>query len=146
MQCNSPSKSSATSRSDFLRRYARRMLRDARSVHPSRALPVLRRVHAAAIVRAPRLADLYHARAELQLKHMLHTIAAELGYAAWDACKHDVDRRPPEVLDRFRLDLGAFGDYNQVWFSDEAAAQRWQRENGGHMVKYGRQAVVIMTS
>jgi hypothetical protein len=130
---------------DFLRRYARRMLREARSPQPSKALPIVRRVHAARAAPAGRVTDLYHARETLQLKHMFRTIAVELGYADWDACKRDVDRHPPEMLDRFRLDLGAFGDYEHVWFSDAPSAQAWQREHGGKLVVYGKQAVVMAT-
>lgn len=119
------------------------MLRDACSEHPSDALPVVRRVHAAGILPFRRLTELYHARAELQLKHMLRTLAAELGYASWADCKRDIESRPAAVLDRFRMDMGAFGDFNQVWFADQAAARRWQQENGGHVVTYGTQAVVM---
>ena len=70
-------------------------------------------------------------------------LAAELGYATWDACKRDIDRRPPEVLDRFRLDLGALGDHEHIWFADQPTAAAWQREHGGRMVEYGKQAVVM---
>lgn len=143
----SPSHPSASSETntDFLRRYARLMLRAARSEHPSKALPVVRRVHAARAVPAERVTGLYHARDTLQLKHMFRTLAAELGYESWDACKRDVDRQPPEMLDRFRLDLGAFGDYEHIWFSDLPSAQTWQREHGGRVVSYGSQAVVMAT-
>lgn len=137
-----PTTSSDTN-TDFLRRYARLMLRAARSEHPSKALPILRRVHAARAVPAGRVTELYHARDTLQLKHMFHTLAIELGYAGWDACKRDIDLRPAEKLDRFRLDLGAFGDYEHVWFSDAPAARAWQREHGGRVVVYGSQAVVM---
>ncbi len=140
---NSLADNSAASNADFLRRVARRLLREAQSEKPSSALPVLRRLLQAGVVPAARLTDLYQARASVQLKHMLRTIAVELGYPSWEACKHDIDRKPASVLDRFRLDLGAFGDYNQVWFSNEKEAQQWQAENGGHVVVYGSQAVVM---
>lgn len=128
---------------DFLRRYARGMLRSVHSDQPSKALPIVRRVHAAGKTPDERVTQLYHARTALQLKHMFRTLAAELGYATWDACKRDIDRRPPEVLDRFRLDLGAFGDHEQIWFADQRTAAAWQREHGGRMVEYGKQAVVM---
>lgn len=131
------------SNADFLRKVARRLLRDAHSIHASAAMPAIRRVHRAGVLPVQRLTDLYHARETLQLKHMLRTVAVELGYPGWEACKHDIDAQPASVLDRFRLDLGAFGDYNQVWFSNEAEAQQWQKENGGHVVVYGAQAVVM---
>lgn len=145
MRFHSHQKFSPSSNTDFLRRYARHMLRDARSDRPSTSLPVIRRIHSAGALPVPRLSDLYHARGSLQLKHMLRTVAAELGYATWDECKRDVDRQAPGVLDRFRVDLGAFRDCNQIWFSNEIAAQQWQKEHGGHMVVYGGQAVVMTT-
>jgi len=119
------------------------MLRSAHSDQPSKALPIVRRVHAAGTTADARVTQIYHARATLQLKHMFRTLAAELGYATWDACKRDIDRRPPEVLDRFRLDLGAFGDHEHIWFADQPTAAAWQREHGGRMVEYGKQAVVM---
>ena len=128
---------------DFLRRHARGMLRSAHSDQHSKALPIVRRVHAARAFPMPRLTELYHARAKLQLKHMFRTLAAELGYANWDACKRDIDRRPSEMLDRFRLDLGAFGDHEHVWFADQPTAAAWQRQHGGRMVVYGSQAVMM---
>lgn len=143
MRFTFPRHLSTQSNADFLRRHARRMLNDVHSERPSDALPVARRVHAAGILPFGRLAELYHARASLQLKHMLRTLAAELGYASWADCKRDIERRPAAELDRFRVDLGAFGDFNQLWFADQAAARRWQRENGGHVVAYGKQAVVM---
>lgn len=134
---------SSASNVEFLRRYARRMLRDVHSARSSQALPFIRRVHAAGVVGSERLIDLYHTRASLQLKHMFRTLARELGYATWEACKRDVDRLPPSVLDRFRMDLGIFGDYNKIWFSDEISARQWQATHGGHVVLYGSQAVVM---
>ncbi len=74
---------------------------------------------------------------------MFRTLARELGYTAWDECKRDVDRRSLEVLDRYRMDMGAFGDFHRIWFSNENAAHQWQRENGGRVIVYGSQAAVI---
>ncbi len=143
MHFSCPPHSSPQSNTDFLRRHARRMLRDAHSDHPSKALPVLRRMQAVGVASTERLSESYQSRASLQLKHMLRTLAAELGYASWADCKQEIDRLPSTLLDRFRVDLGAFGDYNQLWFADAAVAQQWQRENGGHVVAYGTQAVVM---
>lgn len=138
-----PHRTTPDTNTDFLRRYARGMLRSAQSDQPSKALPIARRVHCAGVLTGIRITELYHARATLQLKHMFRTVAAELGYATWDACKRDIDRRPPEVLDRFRLDLGVFGDHEHIWFADKPTAIAWQREHGGRMVEYGKQAVVM---
>lgn len=130
--------------SEFLRRYARRLLRDARADEPSRALPVVRRIVASKVTPEMRVTELYAVRATLQLKHVLHTLAKELGFAAWETCKRDIDGRSPAMLDRYRLELGMFGDYAQNWFADEQTAVDWQRENGGYLIKVGQQVVAIL--
>lgn len=139
----SSSLSSTPGNAEFLRRYARRLLRDARSAQPSKILPVMRRVYAAGVFPQTRLPELYHARASLLLKHILYTLATELGYANWADCKRDVNGRPASILDRFRLDLGEFGGLHQVWFRNETSAQQWRQQHGGHVVVYGGQAVVM---
>lgn len=143
MRLHSHRTTTPNTNTDFLRRYARRLLRSAHSPQPSIALPILRRVHNAQAAASTRLTELYQARQTLQLKHMFRTLAHELGYADWDACKRDIDRRPYEMLDRFRLELGAFGDYQQIWFADTLAAAEWRQQHGGRMVVYGKQAVVM---
>lgn len=132
------------SNSDFLRRYARRLLRDARSLESSKSLPVLRRVIATKVMPELRVTDLYAVRTSIQLKHILHTLAKELGYAAWELCKQDIDVCSTAKLDRYRLELGMFGDFQQNWFSDAATALDWQKVNGGYLVAYGSQTVAIL--
>ena len=132
------------SNSDFLRRYARRLLRDARSLESSKSLPVLRRIISMQVMPELRVTDLYAVRVTLQLKHVLHTLAKELGYPAWELCKRDIDACSTEKLDRYRLELGMFGDFQQNWFPDEATALDWQKENGGYLVAFGRQVVAIL--
>lgn len=131
------------SNTDFLRRYARRLLREAHAPQASRALPILRRLLAQRVMAQQRLSDCFREREAVQLKHLLRMIAGELGYGDWAACKQDIDRQPVERLDRFRVDLGAFGDYHRVWFSTPEEARRWQTEHGGRVIGYGSQAVVI---
>jgi len=135
---------SSVSSSDYLREHARRLLRHAREGGTSAALPVLRRLLASNVMHAERLADLHASRGELQLKHVLSMLAAELGYAGWDACKGDIDARPPACIDRYRLDAGAFNDFEKNWFASEADAHEWQRGHGGYIVRYGEQAVAIL--
>ncbi|WP_044041432.1 hypothetical protein [Caballeronia insecticola] len=136
--------SSSISNSDFLREHARRLLRHARDGDTSASMPVLRRLLATKLTRAERLADLHATRADLQLKHLLAMLAAELGYASWDACKLDIDGQPHAVIDRYRLDAGAFNDFEKNWFANEAEALDWQRVHGGYIVRYGEQAVAIL--
>ncbi|CAN0619911.1 conserved protein of unknown function [Burkholderia multivorans] len=130
--------------SAFLRHHARHLLRHATSPDASRAMPVLRRLHAARAIPEHRLADLHAQRGRLQLKHMLALLAHELGYAGWAACNADIDARDPARLDAYRLDAGHFGDHVHQWFSSEAAARAWQREHGGYVMRYGAQAVAIL--
>ncbi|WP_076592526.1 hypothetical protein [Herminiimonas arsenitoxidans] len=132
------------SNSDFLRRYARRLLRSAQASEPSKALPVLRRIIAMKIMPELRVTELYAVRETVQLKHILHTLAKELGFAAWEVCKNQIDAMPTAILDRYRLELGMFGDYQQNWFADAATARDWQQQNGGYLISYGQQAVAIL--
>ena len=136
--------SSSVSNSDYLREHARRLLRHARDGDTSASMPVLRRLLAAKVTRAERLADLHAIRDGLQLKHLLAMLAAELGYASWEACKPDIDTQPVAAIDRYRLDAGAFNDYEKNWFANEADALDWQRGHGGYIVRYGEQAVAIL--
>jgi hypothetical protein len=136
--------SSSVSNSDYLREHARRLLRLARDGDTSASLPVLRRLLAAGITRDERLAGLNAARASLQLKHLLSMLAVELGYANWEACTLDIDTQPAARIDRYRLDAGAFNDFEKNWFANEADALAWQRGNGGYVVRYGEQAVAIL--
>jgi hypothetical protein len=137
--------SGSSSNSDYLREHARRLLRSARSGHASVAFPVLRRVIAAsAFSRATRLGDLHALRGELQLKHLLAVLAFELGYSGWDVCAQEVDLQPAACVDRYRLDAGAFNDFEMNWFGDFELALEWQGVNGGYVVRYGRQGVAIL--
>jgi hypothetical protein len=135
---------SSVSNSDYLREHARRLLRHARDGDTSASMPVLRRLLAARITPAARLADLHALRAGLRLKHLLALLAAELGHANWDACKAAIDTQPGAVIDRYRLDAGAFNDFEKNWFANEADALGWQRVHGGYVVGYGEQAVAIL--
>jgi len=130
--------------SEFLRRYARRLLRDARSQEASKAMPVLRRIAAARLVPELRLTDLYASRTTLQLKHLLHMLARELGFPVWEVCKKQIDGCDPALLDRYRLELGMFGDYEKNWFADTDTACAWQCSHGGYLIRYGEQAVAIL--
>jgi len=107
-------------------------------------MPVVRRLLAAGVTRAETLAELHKTRTEVQLKHVLNMLAVELGHVGWDACKPVLDAREPAVIDRYRFDAGAFGDYEKVWFADAGAAREWQREHVGYIVEYGDQAVAIL--
>ncbi len=132
------------SNSDFLRRYARRLLRDARAIEASKSLPVLRRIIGMKVMPELRISELYAMRETIRLKHVLHTLAKELGYAAWEICKREIDVCATTKLDRYRLELGMFGDFEKNWFADQATALDWQKSNGGYLIAYGEQTVAIL--
>ena len=129
---------------EFLRRHARGLLRRAHADSTSTAMPVVRRLLAAGVTRAETLAQLHETRADVQLKHILNMLAVELGHFGWDACKPVLDTRESAVIDRYRFDVGAFGDHEKVWFAGADIAREWQREHGGYIVEYGDQAVAIL--
>jgi len=140
-----PGFGNATGNSDFLRRYAKRLLRATHSEHGSTALPVLRRIVAMQVTPEISVSELYPLRASLQLKHVLQMLARELGFPGWETCSREVDAKPSDVLDRYRFDLGMFRDFETNWFPDMALARHWQRENGGYLIAYGSQAVAILS-
>lgn len=129
--------------SDFLRRYAKRLLRGARGQRVE-ALPVLRRIVAARVTPELSVSELYPLRESLQLKHVLHMLARELGFASWETCLRGIDAQPSSRLDRYRFDLGMFHDFQANWFADMPTAQTWQRDHGGYLIAYGKQAVAIL--
>jgi len=121
------------------------LLRQARADEPLKTLPVLRRIIATQVMPELRVTDLYAVRASIQLKHVLHMLARELEFSAWEVCKHSIDSMPAAVLDRYRLELGMFGDYEKNWFPDMETARAWQQQNGGYLVSYGRQVVALLS-
>ncbi|GAB3627738.1 hypothetical protein GCM10027419_25890 [Pandoraea terrae] len=58
--------------------------------------------------------------------------------------KAAIDQTDGAILDRYRFDLGAFGDYEKTRLPDEATAREWQRKHAGYVVRYGSQAVAIL--
>jgi hypothetical protein len=139
-----PGFTNAAGNRDFLRRYARRLLRAAHAEHSSTALPVLRRIVATQVTPEIPVTALYPLRASLQLKHVLHMLAREIGFPSWETCAREVDAKPSALLDRYRFELGMFRDFETNWFPDMTIAQDWQREHGGYLIAYGRQAVAIL--
>jgi len=141
IDCRRHGLNNAPDNTDFLRRYARRVLRDVREGDAVRALPILRRMIAQQVTPELRLSELYAIRASIRLKHFLHMLAHELGFSAWERCKSEVNDRPANSLDRYRMDSGMYADYQQNWFANRATADRWQSEHGGYLIQYGQQVV-----
>jgi hypothetical protein len=107
-------------------------------------LPILRRIIAARLMPELRITDLYAVRETVQLKHVLHMLAKELEFPAWEICKTRIDGCDAALLDRYRLELGMFGDHQKNWFADAQTALTWQREHGGYLINYGKQVVAVL--
>ncbi|AKN67191.1 hypothetical protein G5B88_19565 [Herbaspirillum seropedicae] len=130
--------------SDFLRRYGKRLLRTARSGRNYEALPIVRRIVTMSVTPELSVSELFALRESLQLKHLLHTLAREIGFSCWEACVRQIDARPASLLDRYRFELGQFCDFQTNWFPDMEVAQHWQRQHGGYLIAFGRQVVAIL--
>lgn len=106
------------------------------------AMPVLRRLYQSGVCYNLSLVELFKARQHIQRKHVLRMLAIEAGYPSWE------QYRP--VLANMATPL-ASGLYEQGysvtrlshWFSSFELAQDYAKANGGKVVKYGQQAVVI---
>ncbi|MCZ4306745.1 hypothetical protein O4G98_18590 [Zoogloeaceae bacterium G21618-S1] len=124
------------------RREARRLCKAARSDALTDALPALRRLLAAKLFDKHSLNTLYRQRASVQLKHCLSAVARESGFDDWPAVLAHHNATPPEAALRWRL-RAADLPYPNRWFSDHTTARAWQAENGGQLIPYGEQAVVL---
>ena len=130
----------------FVRRHARRLLRDARSDSLVASLPAIRMLHRCGVCRPQQsVAQIHRERHRVQLKHVLRAVAIELGFPDWERCRAQIDDLPASALDRYRLDLPG-GGYPNLWFSSEVQARQWQRSHGGDVRRYGPQAVVLNSS
>lgn len=133
---------SVDSSTQLVLREAKRLHRAATSDSPSTALPVLRRLLAAAAVPTRTLPRQFVARHTVQRKHLLCTLAREAGYPSWEEYRGALPLLGKEQI--LRADLLARGASTlKLWFSNEAEATAYAAEHGGHVVRVGQQAVVL---
>ncbi|MBT0963681.1 hypothetical protein [Denitromonas iodatirespirans] len=125
------------------RREAKRLCKAARSDTLTDALPALRRLHAAKLFGDLSLSTLHRQRAQVRLKHCLTTVARESGFDDWPAVLTSRNTALPEAAVHWGL-RAADLPYPNRWFSSHAEARAWQAANGGQLVPYGTQAVVLV--
>ena len=125
------------------RREAKRLCKAARSDTLTEALPALRRLRAAGLFDAHPLSALHRQRDRVQLKHCLSAVARESGFDDWPAVLTHHGSTLPAAATRWQL-RAADLPYPNRWFASHTEARAWQAENGGRLVPYGAQAVVLV--
>lgn len=131
------------SAADLVLRIARNLHHAAYSDSKISALPVLRRLLATATLTAISLPELYRSRDIIQRKHILRMLAVEVGFKCWEDYRHALDTMSVEQLSHFDH-LRRTAGYPNLWFSNYDEAQDYARENNGHALRVGQQAVVLI--
>ena len=140
-----PSKTLPNTKSavESLLREARRLHRAAKMGSISSALPALRRLHAAGVCPGSSVSMLYKERQTLQRKHFLRTLAVEAGYSCWEKYRPLLQTLPEDSLSQLKPDGYTVSKLN-LWFSSQLQATQYVEVNGGRVLCYGRQAIVIL--
>lgn len=122
-------------------RQARSLQRAAQSDTLTQSLPAIRRAHGAGVFAELSLSALHRQRHLLQRKHFLRTLAAEAGFVSWEAYLPTLRSQTPQAYGHYTggRDYG----YPNAWFSTLAQAETYAAEHGGHVLRYGEQAMVV---
>lgn len=131
------------SAADLVLRIARNLHRAAYSESKIVALPVLRRLLATATLTAISLPELYRSRDIIQRKHILRMLAVEVGFQCWEDYRHALDSMSADQLSHFDH-LRRTAGYPNLWFSNYDEAQCYAKDNNGHALRVGLQAVVLI--
>jgi hypothetical protein len=148
MQLNVPIGQASKSQNptiELVLREARRLHHAARSASLCACLPVLRRVLAAEVVPSQALTALFRNRAAIQRKHLLRMLAVEADHRSWQAYRSALADAHPSDLEHLAVAAHGYANLN-LWFTSEAAAQKYASQHGGRSVRMGRQAVVLPRS
>ena len=132
----------AASALQMVLRHARKLHLAAKGESLSRAMPALRRIHAAGIFPGLALSALYGRRETLQRKHFLRALAIEGGYPDWETYRPELAKMPLSAVEHFKVAEGGFGTLN-AWFSNEEQALASAEKQGGRVFKIGHQAVLV---
>lgn len=123
-------------------RLARTLHRASKDATLLKAMPAVRRAHAAGVFAELTLSALYRKRHLLQRKHFLRTLAVEAGFANWETYRPVLRDQPPQALGHYTN--GQEYGYPNAWFSTHAEAIAFADERGGRVVRYGQQAMVVL--
>lgn len=124
---------------------AKRLHRAALSQSNMRALPVLRRLKSAEVIRGLSLLELRKTQGLIQRKHLLQLLASEAGFSSWANYKHALEHPALDSIEHFSLPMKQIG-YPNLWFSNRAEADQYAHSQGGRAISVGHQAVVIPVS
>ena len=138
---STPTSPRAVSAVEQALRLARTLHRASKDATVFKAMPSVRRAYAAGVFAELTLSALYRQRHLLQRKHFLRTLAAEAGFANWEAYLPTLRSQPPQMLAHY-TNWQEFG-YPNAWFSTHAQAMAFAQERGGKVVRYGHQAMVV---
>ncbi|MDP2560424.1 hypothetical protein [Psychrobium sp. 1_MG-2023] len=127
---------------DALLREAKKLHRAAKTGSISQALPVLRRLHATNVCYDQSITSLFKIRHTLQRKHFLRMLAIEAGYPSWEQYKPALLTTPTQDTDLASYTSDDISQLN-LWFSTQRQAREYAKENGGKVLAYGQQAVVV---
>jgi hypothetical protein len=127
----------------LLLREAKKLHRAAISESLADSLPILRRLLGAQVIRDMTLPELSRQRHMVQRKHVLRALAIEAGYSGWEAYRGALIGMGPDTLQPFDV-LRRTAGYPNLWFSSVEAAESYAVEHGGHAVRVGQQAVILM--
>ncbi len=127
----------------LLLREARKLHRAATSKSLADSLPILRRLLGTQVIRGMTLPELSRQRHTVQRKHVLRALAIEAGYSGWEAYRGALIDMEPDRFQQFDV-LRRTAGYPNLWFSSVAAAESYAVEHGGHAIRVGQQAVVLV--
>jgi len=110
----------------------------------SQVMPVIRRLYAADVLYGKALSQLFKERLTLQRKHFLRLLAIESGFKSWEELKPALETgQQVHVAEPFTNTVNDTS-VMKIWCSSELEAKNYVAVNGGEVVQYGDQAMVLL--
>lgn len=110
----------------------------------SQAMPIIRRLNAADIFYGKALSQIFKERLTLQRKHFLRLLAIESGYKSWEEFKPALESAQPLHVAESFTDIANDTSVMKIWCSSELEAKNYVAVNGGEVLQYGDQAMVLL--
>jgi len=110
----------------------------------SQIMPVIRRLHVADIFYGTALSQLFKERLTLQRKHFLRLLAIESGYKSWEALKPALEEKLHANIKEPFTNTANDTSVMKIWCSSESEAKDYVAKNGGEVIRYGDQAMVLL--
>jgi len=138
---NTPKK---ISKLDSFLRTAKILHRITKNGSISQIMPIIRRLHTADIFYGKALSQVFKERLILQRKHFLRLLAIESGYKNWETLKPALESAQPLHIAESFTDIVNDTSVMKIWCSSELEAKNYVAVNGGEVVQYGDQAMVLL--